>query len=104
MTDEEFVAHACLSFPRLVTIGKVTGQVRMYGPAWDMLREWVWNRDGRKCVNCLCPVTLEKGGFQGVHCAHRKSKGSGGSDVPSNLRSLCIRCHAAEHSGKVHVR
>ena len=100
MTDAEFLALMQQKFPRYVKIGKVTGQVRLYGPAWDAVREHIWQRDGRKCLNCRAQVLLEKGDWWSVHCSHRKSKGSGGNDLPSNLRSLCGRCHAAEHSGK----
>lgn len=100
MTDKAFLALIREKFPRNVRVGDVTGQVRLKAKAWDFLREHCWNRDGRQCVNCRVPVTIEKGYWSSVHLAHRKSKGSGGSDLPSNVRSLCIRCHMAEHSGK----
>ncbi len=100
MTDAEFLAEVQKRFPKYVRIGKITGQVRLHGPAWDYLREYDWNRDGRQCVQCSSPVRITKGDWQSVQCAHRKSKGSGGSDLPENTRSLCLRCHASEHSGK----
>ncbi len=101
MTDSEFLHLVQSKFPRNVRIGRVTGQVRMYGPAWDMLREHVWNRDGRKCKNCLTPVDLTKGLWSSVECAHYGSKGAGHDDLPGNLRSLCRQCHSDEHHGKV---
>lgn len=100
MTDAEFLALVQAKYLKHVRIGRVTVQVRMYGPAWDMLREHVWNRDGRKCKNCLTPVDLAKGLWSTMHCAHIRSKGSGGSDLPSNVRSLCLQCHAEEHNGE----
>lgn len=100
MSDEEFLAHMKEKYPRHVRIGKISGQVRMYGPAWDDVRAHVWLRDHRKCFNCGALVRITKGEWWSVHCAHYKSKGSGGHDLPSNLRSLCGTCHAAEHSGK----
>ena len=100
MTDAEFLAIVQAKYPRDVRIGKVTRQVRLYRKAWDALREYVWNRDGRKCKNCLTPVDREKGLWTSVHPAHYKSKGSGGDDRPENVRSLCIQCHSSEHAGK----
>lgn len=98
--DVAFLAEVQRLFPNHVKIGRVTGQVRLYGPAWDHLREFDWNRDGKKCVNCQSPVEIKKGLWSSVHCAHRKSKGSGGNDTPDNTRSLCGYCHSDEHSGK----
>lgn len=100
MTDEAFLAEVQRLFPRHVEVGKVTGQVRLRGPAWNYLREHDWNRDGRKCANCSNPVEIKKGSWASVQCAHRRSKGANGSDLPSNTRSLCIYCHTAEHAGK----
>lgn len=100
MTDPEFLALVQAKFPRSVHVGKVTGQVRLHGPAWDMLREVVWERDGRRCVHCKVPLIIKKGAWWSVECAHYKSKGSGGNDAPSNVRSLCGRCHDADHHGK----
>ena len=100
MTDAQFLALVQARFPRSVRIGDVTGQVRLKAGAWDMLRRHCWERDGMRCVHCKVPVTIEKGYWSSVHCAHYKSKGSGGNDVPSNVRSLCGRCHDADHHGK----
>lgn len=100
MTDAEFLALVQAKFPHNVRIGDVTGQVRLKAAAWDFLREHCWIRDGKRCFNCQVPVTIDKGYWSSVQLAHRKSKGSGGSDAPSNCRSLCIRCHSAEHAGK----
>jgi hypothetical protein len=72
----------------------------MSGPAYDELREHVWSRDHGRCIECGCVVIIEKGYWHTMHLAHIKSKGSGGSDVPANTRSLCLRCYAAEHAGK----
>ena len=100
MTDKEFLAIVQEKHPRDVRIGKVTGQVRLYGKAWDALREHIWNREGRKCKNCLTPVDLKKGLWSTMQAAHYKSKGSGADDLPSNTRSLCMQCHASEHAGR----
>lgn len=99
MTDAEFLSAVHGLYPKHVKVGKVTGQVRLYGPAWDHLRAFVWNRDGRRCVATGKPVILEKGHWNTMHLAHYKSKGSGGSDLPSNVRCLCLEAHSAEHHG-----
>jgi 5-methylcytosine-specific restriction endonuclease McrA len=101
MTDADFLALMQQKHPRYVWIGRVTHQVRLKGPAWDALRESAWLRDGMKCRECGRAVILEKGDWISVHCAHIKSKGSGGSDLPCNVRSLCLSCHDKEHRGKL---
>ena len=99
MTDEEFLAEMKREFPRFVRVGKVTGQVRLSGPAWDRVREFVWRRERGICQDTGRPTVLEKGLWRSVHCAHIRSKGSGGSDLPSNLRCLSLEAHAREHAG-----
>lgn len=104
MTDEGFLKAMQALYPAFVRVGKVSGQVRMQKDAWDALRAFVCVRDGSKCVDCGSRVVLAKGHWASVHCAHIKSKGSGGSDLPSNLLSKCINCHdKAHHTGK-HAR
>lgn len=78
-------------------IGKVTGQARLKGPAWDFLREVVFYRDLGRCVDCGKKVILEKFEWNSMHCAHIKSKGSGRSDLPSNCVCKCLESHMKEH-------
>jgi len=101
MTDQEFLLIVCENFPKHVRKGKVTGQVRCFGPAWDYLREVVWQREKGICQETATRVILEKGRWNTMHAAHIKSKGSGGSDLPSNIRCLCLEAHAKEHSGEL---
>jgi len=54
---------------------------------WRELRAKVWTRDGGKCVHCGVEVTLRE-----CHIDHIKS-GLFGNNKPSNLRTLCVRCH-----------
>jgi 5-methylcytosine-specific restriction endonuclease McrA len=60
---------------------------------WKVLRERVWQRDGKKCVRCQTPVALNE-----FHCDHIRS-GKLGTNEMSNLRCLCRRCHVlrADH-------
>lgn len=99
MTDSEFLAAMQSRYPRYVKVGKVTGQVRMYGPAWDAVRESVWTREEGVCQDCGKSTILQKGDWRTMHAAHIHGKGSGGSDTPQNIRCLCLECHAREHAG-----
>jgi len=49
----------------------------------------IMERDGNKCVMCQSIELLE------VH--HVKTKLDGGSDMPSNLVTLCYSCHRQLH-------
>jgi hypothetical protein len=101
VTDAEFLTHVQNTWPLHVRVGKITGQIRLTGPAYDELREVVWSRDHGRCVDCGNVVVLQKGYWTTMHFAHIKSKGSGGSDLPGNGLSKCLRCHAKEHAGKL---
>lgn len=100
MTDSEFLSAMQAKYPRHVRVGKVTGQVRMYGPAWDALRVFVHAREHGICQDTGRAVILAKGYWNTMHAAHIKSKGSGGSDLPSNIRCLSLEAHAKEHAGQ----
>ena len=54
---------------------------------WQETRGIIWERDGRKCVHCGAPVTLET-----CHVDHIRSGKLAGNEK-SNLRTLCRRCH-----------
>lgn len=62
---------------------------RGYGHAWRKLRKTILHRDGYLCVSCkrsdrYVPAT---------DVDHIINKAKGGSDDPSNLQSLCRKCH-----------
>lgn len=100
MSDSAFLELVLARWPKYVRIGKVTGQVRCYGPAWDFVREVVHEREKGICQDTGRPTILAKGYWDTMHAAHIKSKGSGGSDLPSNLRCLYLEAHAREHNGR----
>ncbi len=52
-------------------------------------RREVYKRDGWRCA--LCDST------DGLQIHHVEPRGSGGSDMPENLITLCWRCHAEAH-------
>ncbi len=60
---------------------------RLPNDVWDILREKVWERDGRKCVHCKINVSLYN-----CHIDHIQS-GKNGNNKLKNLRTLCKRCH-----------
>ena len=101
MTDEEFLAEMLEKFPKHVKVGDVTGCVRLTGPALSALRQDVYDRDKGTCQICRQHVRDGFPEYQKYDLAHIKSRGSGGSDLPSNCRTLCHRCHMKEHSGKI---
>lgn len=69
--------------------GRPTPSQRGYGSAWRALREQILDRDGRQCTRC--GTAGEQGNPLTVD--HITAKSHGGSDDPSNLRTLCKRCH-----------
>jgi hypothetical protein len=41
------------------------------------------------------------GSIKGLQVHHCFTKGSGAGDIPENLLTLCILCHAEAHSGQI---
>lgn len=72
--------------------------IRLKGPALAMLRIDCFLRDEGKCVDCGGSLRLDGGGFNQMQMAHKRSRGSGGEDVLSNVVSKCLPCHMREHS------
>jgi 5-methylcytosine-specific restriction enzyme A len=54
---------------------------------WQIQREQVWNRDGRKCVRCGTPQELNECHIDHIH------SGKLANNSNKNLRTLCRRCH-----------
>ena len=75
--------------PAVVGLGKDTmPKKRTPREVWQRnIRPIVWERDGRKCVRCQTPLTLNE-----AHIDHIKS-GKNATNELSNLRTLCRRCH-----------
>lgn len=62
-------------------------------PHWHQVRESILERDDYRCTNCTRPEEV----IDTFHIDHSVSRGRGGSDRYSNLRTLCKRCHEAKH-------
>jgi hypothetical protein len=60
---------------------------------WSVLRERIFERDGRQCVKCSSTEFL--------HCDHIRDLGEeGGTNDPENLHTLCRSCHGAKSAAK----
>ena len=56
---------------------------------WRRLRAFVLRRDGGRCQRC--------GSTQKLAAHHVVPRSAGGSDTPSNLRTICSTCHDVLH-------
>lgn len=63
---------------------------------WN-LREYILHRDNHTCQNPDCKNKAEKPILQ-IH--HIKYKSNGGQDIPSNLITLCTKCHTSANHKK----
>ena len=63
---------------------------RGYGAAWVRLRQRIMQRDMHLCVPCLAKGRPSPA----TSVDHIIAKAKGGTDDPSNLRSLCSACRA----------
>ncbi len=74
-----------------------TGQIALEGAKsqypqnWDYIAHWVRGRDRNQCTNC---------GRRDLplHVDHIRPLSEGGSNDPSNLRTLCEDCHTRRHA------
>jgi 5-methylcytosine-specific restriction endonuclease McrA len=67
--------------------------IRLKGKPMEALRRACFERDQYRCSECDTLVTWD-GYFIGRgQMAHIKSRGAGGSDELSNVRTLCQKCH-----------
>lgn len=65
---------------------------RMSMDIWIPLKQWVYKRDNGTCKYCLELATYET-----THCHHIFPLGEGGTNHPSNLRTVCENCHKKRH-------
>lgn len=65
---------------------------------WQIVRVACFNRDKGRCRVCDRRLKLHsRDPFEVQNTHHLRYKSAGGSDAMTNLLSLCIRCHSAEH-------
>ena len=82
-----------------VKIGKL-GIVRLTGKDLAQLRIDCFQRDKFTCQECGIHVTVftYSAASNAANMAHIQSRGAGGSDVISNVQTLCHLCHMKEHN------
>ena len=100
MTDADFLAYVQSKWPSCVKVGNI-GRVRLTGEALCELRGYVYLRDNGRCreTDRFVSDDLPDWHADKYHMAHIKSRGAGGSDLPSNCLCLSGAAHRAQHSG-----
>lgn len=76
---------------------RITGtskKVADYDEQFALIRPTILERDNNRCVaqipNCCWNLA--------IHVHHKKLRSQGGTNLPSNLISLCLACHEFIHS------
>lgn len=59
---------------------------------WIMLKQFVYERDGGICQYCK-----QQTEYKDTHCHHALELSEGGTNHPSNLKTLCVSCHKTRH-------
>lgn len=72
--------------------GNLSRHARGYGSKWVKLRARILERDQYLCVPCRARGIIASA----TSVDHIKPKAKGGTDDPSNLRSLCGDCRKAK--------
>jgi len=65
---------------------------RMAVELWRPLRQFIYARDGGRCCDCGLPVELTD-----CHIHHVLELQEGGTNHPTNLKTLCVDCHKQRH-------
>jgi 5-methylcytosine-specific restriction endonuclease McrA len=65
---------------------------RMPIDLWRQLRQFVYQRDNGACQYCGESTELFN-----CHCHHVLELSEGGTNHPSNLKTLCRECHKKRH-------
>lgn len=73
--------------------GKINGRMVTQGSAWDLLRKDTLKRDGYKCTNC--------GRTSNLTVDHKVPLSLGGTNIKSNLTTLCKDCHEHKDQRKI---
>jgi 5-methylcytosine-specific restriction endonuclease McrA len=65
---------------------------RMMIDLWIPLKQYVYKRDNGMCGYCSSVTPYEE-----THCHHALELSEGGTNHPSNLKTLCQECHKTRH-------
>ena len=89
--EPEFWTYACRNCRKGA---RILTKHSNYGVAWDQVREWVKDRDGRECIACSSDSHL--------HVHHKKKlvyfETTKEANQPENLVTLCKECHKDRES------
>jgi 5-methylcytosine-specific restriction endonuclease McrA len=79
------------------------GTTRLSGRELENLRLSCLQRDKGKCQECGAKVSDQLPAWHPLkyHMAHIRSRGAGGADELTNIRTLCGDCHREEHAGQL---
>lgn len=73
--------------------GEINGRTAAQGSTWDLLRKDVLRRDKYKCTNC--------GRVSSLTVDHKVPLSLGGTNILSNLTTLCKDCHEHKDQRKI---
>jgi len=59
---------------------------------WIRVKQWIYQRDKGICQYCKNQTE-----YKDTHCHHVLELSEGGTNHPSNLKTLCIECHEDRH-------
>lgn len=59
---------------------------------WIMLKQYVYQRDKGLCQYCK-----QQTEYRSTHCHHVLELSEGGTNHPTNLKTLCVPCHKERH-------
>ncbi|USN96038.1 MAG: WYL domain-containing protein [Candidatus Nomurabacteria bacterium] len=79
--------------PRNPWDGDINGRTVAQGSSWDLLRKDVLSRDSYRCTNC--------GSRSNLTVDHKVPLSLGGTNIMSNLATLCKDCHEHKDQRKI---
>ncbi len=65
---------------------------RMPIDLWVMLKQHIYQRDQGLCQYCNDQVE-----YKSSHCHHVLELSAGGTNHPTNLKTVCVPCHKERH-------
>lgn len=70
---------------------------RMVMELWVKIKQYVYERDKGMCQDKICLAIGEPVEYGKTHCHHGLPLSEGGTNHPTNLKTLCILHHKERH-------